>query len=404
MKPMHLAIDDTVASGSTTSSLRKMKQLPFLRVPRRALSRLAMLAPNPSDGNRCLFAVLLLATATFGYVPAAQANHSVPPFGIHCDSVGPAGIAYVPGVNCRVLEVDQYTRRYVVWVPAGLSANPPAVFMLHGGSGTGEEFLKRSGWREKATQEGFPVVFPTAVEHFVLDKQHFSTHWNNYNLPREIDPNKRPPGYPATSPWPADDVEFIRRIIVEDLSDGSDGLLVDPKRIYVAGFSSGGGMCARLGVELSDLIAAVACHAGGISEVHETLVGHRNLSMLYSVGSKDGHALDEINALLTSLGLPPVMELPLAPAALNRVPLLSSRIDVLLESLDLEDTPVSIVTDPHWTELTAQTPQPGNLDGNEFIFGILDEVRHEYPNGTNNLHGLNSPDRAWLFFTSHALP
>ena len=116
-------------------------------------------------------------------------------------------------------------------------------------SGTGEQFLAHSGWREKATQEGFAVVFPTAVEHFVLDKQRFSTRWNNYNLPREIDPNKRPRGYPATSPWPADDVEFIRRIISEDLNDGSDGLLVDPKRIYVAGFSSGGGMCARLGVD-----------------------------------------------------------------------------------------------------------------------------------------------------------
>ena len=125
--------------------------------------------------------------------------------------------------------------------------------------------------------------------------------------------------------------------------------------------------------------------------------------MLYSVGSKDDNALDEINALRASLGLPPVTELPLDPAALKQVPLLSSHIDVTLESLDLEETPVSIVTDPPWTELTFQTPQAGNLDGNELIFGILDEVGHEYPNG-DNLHGFNSPDRAWLFFTRHALP
>jgi poly(3-hydroxybutyrate) depolymerase len=363
-----------------------------------------MPAPNPGKADRCLFGLLALVAASFGHLPAAHANHSVPPFGIHCDSVGPAGIAYVPGVNCRLLEVDQYTRRYVVWVPAWLPANPTAVFMLHGASGTGEQFLVHSGWREKATQEGFVVVFPTAVEHFVLDKQRFSTRWNNYNLPRDIDPNRRPSGYPATSPWPADDVEFIRRIISEDLNDGSDGLVVDPKRMYVAGFSSGGGMCARLGVELSELIAAVACHAGGIGEVHETLVGHRNLSMLYSIGSKDRNALDQINALRAGLGLPPVVELPLDPAALKRVPILSSHIDVTLESLDLAETPVSIVTDPLWTELTFQTPQAGNLDSNELIFGILDEVEHEYPNGGNNLHGFSSPDRAWLFFTRHVLP
>ncbi len=161
------------------------------------------------------------------------------PVCIHCDSVGVSGIAYVPGVNCRLRVVDGYTRRYVVWVPlADMPGDSPAVFMLHGGSGTGEEFLIRSGWREKATQEGFIAIFPTAVEHFVLDKQRFSTRWNNYGLPVEIDPNERPAGSPATSPWPADDVKFIRQIgedVIQQLS-------TDPKRVYVAGFSSGGGM------------------------------------------------------------------------------------------------------------------------------------------------------------------
>ena len=78
----------------------------------------------------------------------------------------------MPGVNCRLMEVDEYRRRYVVWVPlGGVSANAPALFMLHGGSGTGAEFLRRAGWREKATEEGFVVTFPTAVEHFVLETQ-----------------------------------------------------------------------------------------------------------------------------------------------------------------------------------------------------------------------------------------
>lgn len=132
---------------------------------------------------RYLAGFLLVGAAVLGHMSPAQANHSVAPFGIHCDSVGPDGTAYVPGVNCRVMAVDGYSRRYVVWVPlAGVPANPPAVFMLHGGSGTGEEFLIRSGWREKATQEGFVAIFPTAVEHFVLDKQRFSTRWNSSAL------------------------------------------------------------------------------------------------------------------------------------------------------------------------------------------------------------------------------
>lgn len=136
--------------------------------------------PVRNNPFRYLAGFMLVGAAVLGHVSSAHANHSVAPFGIHCDSVGVSGIAYVPGVNCRLMVVDGYTRRYVVWVPlAGVPANSPAVFMLHGGSGTGEEFLVRSGWREKATQEGFPAIFPTAVEHFVLDKQRFSTRWNN---------------------------------------------------------------------------------------------------------------------------------------------------------------------------------------------------------------------------------
>ena len=346
--------------------------------------------------------VVLIVAAAFGHMPSAHADHVVAPFGIHCDSVGVAGIAYVPGVNCRLMEVDGYTRRYVVWVPlAGVPANSPAVFMLHGGSGTGEEFLKKSGWREKATQEGFAAIFPTAVEHFVLDKQRFSTRWNNYDLPHDYDPNRRPANYPATSPWPADDVKFIRQIGDDLLQQ----LATDPRRVYVAGFSSGGGMCARLGVELSHLIAAVACHASGLDEMHETLVGHRNLSAYFSIGTRDGKALDAINSYLVALGRPPITELPLNPSLLDRIPQIKSKILVTLDSFNLEATPVTTVTNATWTEVHAQTPQPGNVDGNEVYFTFLDDVGHEYPNGSNNPPiNFNLPDRVWPFFVAHPHP
>ena len=343
---------------------------------------------------------MLVGAAALGHMSPAHANHSVAPFGIHCDSVGVSGIAYVPGVNCRLMVVDGYTRRYVVWVPlAGVPASSPAVFMLHGGSGTGEQFLRMSGWREKATQEGFVAIFPTAVEHFVLDKQRFSTRWNNYGLPVEIDPDKRPAGYPATSPWPADDVKFIRQIgddVIQQLS-------TDPKRLYVAGFSSGGGMCARLGVEASDFIAAVACHASVLDEVHETLVGHRNLSAYFSIGTQDDNALEPINNYLIALGQPTITELPLDPAELE--PPIKNLILVTLDSFNLEATPVTTLTGATWTEIRAQTPQPGNLDGNELYFAFLLDVTHQYPNGTNNPPiDFNLPDRVWPFFVQHPLP
>lgn len=353
---------------------------------------------------RHLIGIALAGACLLAHMSPAQANQPVDPFGIPCDTVGPAGLSYAPGVNCRVMAVDGLSRRYVVWVPlAGVPANSPAVFMLHGGSGTGEEFLQRSGWREKAIQEGFAAIFPTAAEHFVLDKQRFSTRWNNYELPREIDPNRRPAGYPATSPWPADDVKFIRQIGEDVIQQ----LATDPRRVYAAGFSSGGQMCARLGVELSHLIAAVACHTSGLHQVHKTLAGQRNLSAYFSLGTRDQNALEVINAYLTALGRPTIAELPLNPALLDQIPQIKSQMLLNFDSFNLAATPVSTQRAATWTELRAQAPQAGNVDGNELYFTFLDDVTHYYPSGTpnsKNPFGFNLPDRVWPFFVQHPRP
>ena len=256
------------------------------------------LSPVPSSLVRYLAVLVLSAAAVLVQMSPARAQAGGP-FGVPCDSAGVNGIPYVPGVNCRLMAVDGYTRKYIVLVPpGGVPAGSPAVFMLHGASGNGGQFLISSGWREKATQENFIAIFPTAVEHFVLENQRFSTRWNNYDLPSDIDPNRRPAGYPATSPWPADDVKFIRQIggdVIQRLS-------TDPHRVYVAGFSSGGGMCARIGVESSDLIAAVACHSSGLRQVHETLVGSRNLSAFFTLGTRDENALEVSQRVPDRLG------------------------------------------------------------------------------------------------------
>ena len=64
----------------------------------------------------------------------------------------------------------------------------------------------------------------------------------------------------------------------------------------------------------------------------------------------------------------------------------------------------AVMTGATWTQLHAQTVQPGNNDGNELYFTFLDDVTHQYPNGTNNPAGFNVPDWAWLFFVQHPRP
>ena len=41
--------------------------------------------------------------------------------------------------------------------------------MFHGSSGTGEQFLRTSGWREQADREGLIAVFPTGLRYRVLE-------------------------------------------------------------------------------------------------------------------------------------------------------------------------------------------------------------------------------------------
>ena len=82
-----------------------------------------------------------------------------------------AGAApYHTGVNPRAVELDGIDREYLVYVPERRAADRvPVVFMFHGSSGDGEQFLNGSGWREQADREGFVAVFPTGLRYRVLD-------------------------------------------------------------------------------------------------------------------------------------------------------------------------------------------------------------------------------------------
>jgi predicted esterase len=257
--------------------------------------------------------------------PSAQAIPVNPVFGVRCVDTGLAGTPFDAGTNCRTVRVQRYPRRYIVWVPPSAQdkidrgERVPMVIMLHGSSGTGSQFFKHSGWQEKATEEGFVAVFPTGLKYQVIDANPVAINkWNSYNLPGIIDPSVKPPGSPARADWwPANDVRFVRLII----ADVRTGLPIKRKRVYLAGFSNGGEMCGRIGVELSDLVAAVGCNAGGLDAVRPTIGGHRNIDMMITVGS-----LDENILALIQQADPTITEIPLDPRALATTPVLSESI------------------------------------------------------------------------------
>lgn len=146
----------------------------------------------------------------------------------------------LPGNHDEVLTVAGSRRTYRLHLPTGLIPGEllPLVVMLHGGDMTGVQMERISGLSETADHEHFAVAYPDAIGRF-KSRAHC---WNDGRVPE------------------VDDVAFVAALIDELVAKAG----VDPRRVYIAGYSNGACMAHRLGVELSDKVAAIATVAGTI--------------------------------------------------------------------------------------------------------------------------------------------
>jgi polyhydroxybutyrate depolymerase len=142
------------------------------------------------------------------------------------------------GASARTFAFAGTSRSYVVYTPKFKPTKPALVLVLHGFRGDGASFERRTNrtFDRIADREGFIVVYPDAL----------GGQWN------------------AGHPWETvtnDDVGFLSALIETLVAE----FAVDPKRIYVTGFSNGASMSYRLACERQDRIAAVAPVAGGLA-------------------------------------------------------------------------------------------------------------------------------------------
>ena len=309
-----------------------------------------------------------------------------------CVTHGAVGLAYEVGVNCRVVDVDGHPRRFVVYVPATrpvTGSRAPVVFMFHGSSGSGEQFLRISGWREQADATGLIAVFPTGLRYRVLDSGRLSTKWNDYSLAAQVDLSERPPGYPANAPWPANDVGFVDAMT----ADLGAQLPIDRHRIYASGFSNGAGFAARLAVERSTVLAAAAFSGGALPAAQAPA---RPIPTYLTVGTLD-------DRVLAQTGPPPLTRLPLDPLALLAEPVIRSTVGAQVATLGLDVGDFGVISDRRSTSFRWPATGTGP-DGAVMRFAVLDGLQHKYPNGRNNPAGFEAAPEFWAFFRTHRLP
>lgn len=164
-----------------------------------------------------------------------------------------------PPLDTVTLAWQGLTREYVVHAPptSGDATPRPLVIVLHGSGGNGASALQVYGWIAKAEAEHFVVAAPDAVP--IRNPSGHASFLFNPRIWNAGDPNDHRSS--------ADDVGFIDHVI----ADVTRRYAIDPRRIYVTGFSSGASMTWRYGAERSTRLAAIAPVSGHLWHVPTAL-------------------------------------------------------------------------------------------------------------------------------------
>ena len=275
--------------------------------------------------------------------------------------------------------MDGEERNFLVHVPMSYTDDTevPLLFMLHGASGTGTKFYNISGWVQKAEEENFIAVFPTALQYPIVEKNNrLSTRWSSDGLAPQI-----PEGYPIK-----DDIPFFKELI----KWCEEQFNIDSKRIYISGFSNGGAFVkSRILEEMNDRFTAVS--AGGVGIVEEVEISGRILPFFQIVGTKD-------EGIYESIG----NSLPLTVEDLNNIPMMAERLAHMREVLKLGDTYTEDRTPPKYNLITWD--EDLSNQNNEFKLLIVNKLEHKYPNGNNNPQGIRATDFLWDWFMQYTLP
>jgi polyhydroxybutyrate depolymerase len=280
-----------------------------------------------------------------------------------------------PGLHALALESGGMERCYLLYVPPSLDRSQPAplVVNIHGFASNPRIQVATTRWNDIADREGLAVVYPQGTS--------FPLRWNTN---------------PATNS-PVDDVQFF-----DDLMAELDRVLtIDRRRVYLTGFSNGGGMTNRLICGPETWVTAAATVSGFYVDLGETCRPGRPVPLITFHGTADPivpYAGGEVH-LLPSL---PVLN-PAASPSLTAVGV-EDWLAGWAERNSCDPTPQALPpgtlpADTHGVRYT------GCRDGAEVVFYTIDGGGHTWPGSTKYGIGYYSRTDAtgliWEFFKAH---
>ncbi len=161
-------------------------------------------------------------------------------------------------------------RPYLSAIPNDYDGSPhPLIVTIHGFGENGLDYGNRSGLQSLVTERGFILVAPDGEE-LVPDSQgwSFSCCRSDLNV--------------------SDDIAYLRAVI----ADISGKYNIDADRVYVVGFSNGAFMAQQMACRASDLVAAMAAHAGTFISGEESGCNpESSVAVMYVHGTADQNVL-----------------------------------------------------------------------------------------------------------------
>ncbi|MFG2020054.1 alpha/beta hydrolase family esterase [Actinomadura geliboluensis] len=154
----------------------------------------------------------------------------------------PAGASEdAPGTSEHTIAMGFWNRPYLLHLPPGRPAGKPLplIVALHGGLNDPEYVRRQSGLDTVADAQGYAVAYPEG----------FLGTWNAGACC-------------SFARWAGiDDMSFLDELIETLVKQG----VADPRRVFMTGFSNGGGMAYRYACQRAERLAGIAVVSGALA-------------------------------------------------------------------------------------------------------------------------------------------